>query len=828
MTERQHAYSIGELLRNRMGEDRWHLALVQRSEVWDVDRMRQLLDSLLVSYPVGALLLCRTRQDSKVITRHGGETQVVAAASGAWQLLDGQQRLNALHTMLTNDAEKHEQYGRFYLDLTCPRQVADISEGGRTAAHIKYLLWREGEQGPSGQGPYDDFPERDRSIALSNWYEWTGRYTDEELRHRIATGDPADIARSLDPMFTASLTGAAQNCAARWLEELARIWTSPVLPVMYAEVDDPLDVLELFTRFNRAGVPFKDADIYFAAVKTFWNEAEPSLQRVVEAATPVLSIDDALRVVSRTASRVVGRADPIPLQVSRITGAHRVALVDSMGQLTAPGSIFLSRLSSLYEALRNRSRLHFGLRVVDRRLWDDVIVWATTTTTGVIRDEDISRIDSYLFGATLFSYRQVFGDAFSRLAFTECLAAGVHDEPFPLERILAVTRARYPGLRRGRRTVAPLWEPAVPPGLGRLPLADGHALLLLAVAQRIDPTHQPALDLDHIYASALATHMQLGRSHHADRWRVNSVGNLWLLDARVNRALQKIGPAEKFQKLREWQAAPEMQYFVWPDEHWSLTTEDQSAFGTAATALASLPTDLTQRSPALDEAMSTFAAVVHNRAVRLLEGVLTDLPDILRFAPHAQDESETSVASGFEAIEPRSIDAQILTTLQERLGIPSVGAHSLAEKWHDRAKEIEWAFKDATSRQSRRTEPARRNAPRIWHDSDPGSSGFSYFRELPSGFVAPASYFRVGYSAWFDASALLWFWISSNQAARLDAAELLLRAGIRSVSDARGIRVPIELKFHLHWEELAHDIDAQLSQIRRALGDPCLTPPTTA
>ena len=48
------------------------------------------------------------------------------------------------------------------------------------------------------------------------------------------------------------------------------------------------------------------------------------------------------------------------------------------------------------------------------------------------------------------------------------------------------------------------------------------------------------------------------------------------------------------------------------------------------------------------------------------------------------------------------------------------------------------------------------------------------------------------------------------------------------MSDARGIRVPIELKFHLHWEELAHDIDAQLSQIRRALGDPCLTPPTTA
>ena len=53
-------YSVGELLRNRMGGDRWHLALVQRDEVWDVERMGRLLDSLLAGYPVGALLLCRT------------------------------------------------------------------------------------------------------------------------------------------------------------------------------------------------------------------------------------------------------------------------------------------------------------------------------------------------------------------------------------------------------------------------------------------------------------------------------------------------------------------------------------------------------------------------------------------------------------------------------------------------------------------------------------------------------------------------------------------------------------------------------------------------
>ena len=115
-------YSVGELLRNRMGGDRWHLALVQRDEVWDVERMRRLLDSLLAGYPVGALLLCRTdKVASKVIDRDGDEKTVREAPEGAYQLLDGQQRLNALYTMLTASDEKHRKYGRFYLDLTMER-----------------------------------------------------------------------------------------------------------------------------------------------------------------------------------------------------------------------------------------------------------------------------------------------------------------------------------------------------------------------------------------------------------------------------------------------------------------------------------------------------------------------------------------------------------------------------------------------------------------------------------------------------------------------------------------------------------------------------------
>ena len=147
--EEPSEYSVGELLRNRMGGDRWQLALVQRDEVWDVERMKRLLDSLLAGYPVGALLLCRSEEPSKVIDRAADEDTVRAAPVGAYQLLDGQQRLNALYTMLTASDEKHRKYGRFYLDLTVARQPPSPAGAGRRGPAMPYLVWREGPDGYS-------------------------------------------------------------------------------------------------------------------------------------------------------------------------------------------------------------------------------------------------------------------------------------------------------------------------------------------------------------------------------------------------------------------------------------------------------------------------------------------------------------------------------------------------------------------------------------------------------------------------------------------------------------------------------------------------------
>ena len=86
----------------------------------------------------------------------------------------------------------------------------------------------------------------------------------------------------------------------------------------------------------------------------------------------------------------------------------------------------------------------------------------------------------------------------------------------------------------------------------RQQLGDNNVELLLSIAQDIHVDHVPPLDIDHIYASALAGRMHAAdnwRMHHPERWWVNTIGNMWLLDAGANRALQDQKPPVKFGSL---------------------------------------------------------------------------------------------------------------------------------------------------------------------------------------------------------------------------------------------------------------------------------------
>ena len=112
------------------------------------------------------------------------------------------------------------------------------------------------------------------------------------------------------------------------------------------------------------------------------------------------------------------------------------------------------------------------------------------------------------------------------------------------------------------------------------------------------------------------------RMHHPKRRWVNTIGNMWWLDAGTNRALQDLKPPMKFGRLEDWLVATPVTHRVWPKGQWSMT---DSEIGRFIEVDAELDHDI-------DAAMKKFADLVEARADRLLDAPFERLPDAKLFA----------------------------------------------------------------------------------------------------------------------------------------------------------------------------------------------------
>ena len=326
-------------------------------------------------------------------------------------------------------------------------------------------------------------------------------------------------------------------------------------------------MLEVFTRINRAGVQVAGEDLFFAAVKTLWSEAEQVVARVVERlgpsaedpakVTPLVGRLGALRTLARLAARAVGQADLVPLTVDRLSGPRGSAVIErdadpERSRRPAPSADggHPSRRHALVDARASGSTRwtsDSGTTCSDGRPSTDV----SRTTRGC--KAQLPSIDAYLLGATSFHYPSVLRDRFSRLAMTEALAAGLSGEAFPTQRIAEVTRTLIPDLREGRSRIRGSSNAEE-----RLWLADANASLFLSVLQSIP--YQPQRDVfdwDHIFPQNKASLMWSPgpegrwRRHHPHRHLVGSAGNFWGLDARANRAAQDRLPKSKFDLIEK-------------------------------------------------------------------------------------------------------------------------------------------------------------------------------------------------------------------------------------------------------------------------------------
>ena len=107
-------------------------------------------------------------------------------------------------------------------------------------------------------------------------------------------------------------------------------------------LDDPLqsmfDVLESFTRVNRAGVQVAGTDLFFAGVKTLWPDATETIQRMVVAIEPTATpLTRTFGARSAAMSRVSCASAAFAVWWARLPRVSRCQPTDVMLTTDAPG-----------------------------------------------------------------------------------------------------------------------------------------------------------------------------------------------------------------------------------------------------------------------------------------------------------------------------------------------------------------------------------------------------------------------------------------------------------------------------------------------------------
>ena len=116
--------SLGGLL-DQAGDGRTQLPDFQRGWVWDDDRVKSLLASISLGYPIGAVMMLRTGGETIRFQKRPLEGVPVPAPCAAERLiLDGQQRITSLFQSLrlgkpvaTRDPRGHEVERWYYIDM---------------------------------------------------------------------------------------------------------------------------------------------------------------------------------------------------------------------------------------------------------------------------------------------------------------------------------------------------------------------------------------------------------------------------------------------------------------------------------------------------------------------------------------------------------------------------------------------------------------------------------------------------------------------------------------------------------------------------------------
>jgi len=264
---------------NYIEQGRMYLPEIQRKFVWSDEQIQNLFDSLLLGYPIGALLFWKTNK--KTINdidntlnlyefirdyheRDRKDNTKVPSISSDFEsyyiVLDGQQRLSSLYIAIKGSVSrkihhrrwnnirafpKKELYMNLFINVT--KKILDDDQNKR----FKFLTEKEYSENQKQWFKVKDIFRYDNEEA---WSAFCNRYYESKI--------PRENILALYKTIT----------------------SKDIYPLSFYEINeaDYDDVLNIFVRVNSSGTPLSKTDLLFSTIVSQWKGGRDEIDNLIK------------------------------------------------------------------------------------------------------------------------------------------------------------------------------------------------------------------------------------------------------------------------------------------------------------------------------------------------------------------------------------------------------------------------------------------------------------------------------------------------------------------------------------------------------------------
>ncbi|MEP4375383.1 MAG: DUF262 domain-containing protein, partial [Algoriphagus sp.] len=244
-------------LNNKDEQGGFWLPNIQRPFVWKKDQIERLYDSILREYPIGTLLIWKTKSDLKRRKFIDNYKSGISLANfyipqdktQKMMVLDGQQRLQSLFIGLMGSYDGEELYINILSgDLVAPEDIKfDFKFKSSSSVQFPYILFKD--------LVFTDSKPKETVKTIVSANEVT-----EDQEDRIY--DNVELVREV---FCTQ-----ENILFQLVDSVDR-------PDTYTEED----IVEIFIRANSGGTQLGKSDLLFSLLTASWEEAENKMDELL-------------------------------------------------------------------------------------------------------------------------------------------------------------------------------------------------------------------------------------------------------------------------------------------------------------------------------------------------------------------------------------------------------------------------------------------------------------------------------------------------------------------------------------------------------------------